>query len=462
MPRRAYLPAMQPLLGTGRRRLITGATVIVLAATGLAGTVAWKPALAPIAPPDRQAFPPDQIARGATLAALGDCAVCHTSTHGAPFAGGRGVPTPFGTVFATNITPDPQTGIGTWSLAAFRRAMQDGVARDGHHLYPVLPYPHFTRAADADIAATYAFLMTRTPVHQETPANALDFPFGWRPLLAGWNLLFLRPGPWQPDPGKPAEWNRGAYLVEAIGHCGACHSPHNAFGAEQPDHALGGGEAEGWSAPPLQAASFAPQGWNVEALTTYLQTGFDAGHGAAAGPMAPVTRQLATVPDQDVRAMAVYIASLMPQTAPAAGPTPTGSASASPAPATPVAATPVAADQATAEAGAPDSKAAALFAGACGGCHGADAPMTRSGAPSLAFSTTVSAPTARNAVAMILHGLPWREGQPGPYMPGFADALTDDQITALAGYLRAQYSTRPAWQDVPATVREARRQGDGS
>jgi mono/diheme cytochrome c family protein len=402
---------------------------VVVAAVLIAGgwAVAWHPAIAP--GDAHAAFPADQIARGAELAAVGDCAVCHTAVGGRPYAGGRGVPTPFGTVFATNITPDAETGIGQWSPAAFRRAMRDGIDRAGKHLYPVLPYPHFTRARDEDIDAMYAFLMTRAPVHASTPPNALPFPLNARVLLAGWNLLYLRPGAWQPDPAHDPAWNRGAYLVEAIGHCGACHTPHNSLGAEKGAQALAGGEVENWYAPPLQSASPARQPWTEDALATYLRTGFDAHHGAAAGPMTAVTEELASVPQQDIRAMAAYVASLMPKAE-------------APAPVTPR--------------GGGDPAVQAIFTGACGGCHGTDAPMTQGGAPSLALSSAVNAPTAQAAIQAILSGIPWREGKAAPYMPSFAAALTDAQVADLAGYLRATYSDKPAWRVLPAEVAKAR------
>ncbi|HEX2942521.1 MAG TPA: c-type cytochrome [Rhodopila sp.] len=414
------------------KRLAVAVLLLILLAAG-AAAFAWHPAIARITPPDRSSFAADQIARGAELAAIGDCAVCHTAPNGRPYSGGRGVPTPFGTVYATNITPDRQTGIGTWSLAAFTRAMRDGIARDGEHLYPVLPYPHFTRATAEDIAALYAFVMTRTPVQAEAPANQLPFPLNQRLLLAGWNALFLKPGPWQPDPSHDATWNRGAYLVEAIGHCGACHSPHNAFGAEQGSDRLSGGQAEAWYAPPLQSASPARQPWTRATLAAYLRTGFEAQHGAAAGPMTAVTAELAQVPPADIDAIATYVASLMPKAAPPPD---------QPHP-------------------APNDPAAAMFAGACGGCHGADAPMTRNGAPSLALSTSVNAPTPQGVIQVILHGIPWREGKAAPYMPAFAGTLTDAQVAAIAAYVRAAYTNQPAWTDLPAQVAKAR-QGEGS
>jgi mono/diheme cytochrome c family protein len=418
-----------------RTALAAGILIFTLAAAAFAWA-SW-PSIPPGAPPGRAAFPIERIRRGAELAAIGDCAVCHTTRDGQPYAGGRAVPTPFGVVYATNITPDPKSGIGTWSEAAFRRAMRQGIARNGAHLYPVLPYPHFTRASDADIAALYAFLMTRTPVDARPPPNRLVFPLNQRIVLAGWNLLFLRPGPWRPDPAHDAVWNRGAYLVEAVGHCGACHTPHNALGAEEAARRLGGGEAERWYAPPLQGASPAPQPWTEAALATYLRTGFDAQHGAAAGPMTAVTTELGDVPDADVTAMATYVASLMPRASPGSRPPADGTRPA----------------VNEAEAARP------LFQGACAGCHGADAPMMQGGAPSLALSTSVNAATPRGVVQVILNGIPWRRGVAQPYMPPFAAALTNDQVAALAGYVRAAYSNKPAWADVPATVKKLRPSG---
>ena len=416
------------------RRILAMLAIVIVAAGIAVFSIAWRPSISAITAPARESFATADISRGAELSALGDCVVCHTTRNGRPFAGGRGVQTPFGTVFSTNITPDSETGIGRWSLPAFRRAMRDGIDREGGHLYPVLPYPHFIHATDDDLAALYAFLMTRRPVAQEPRRNELGFPFNVRTLLAGWNLLFLRHDPWRPDEARTPEWNRGAYLVEAIGHCGACHTPHNLLGAEKPAQTLAGGEAEGWDAPALRTGTAAPAEWTVDALTSYLRTGFDSGHGAASGPMTEVTQQLAAVPDADVRAMAVYIGSFMPDAAPAITP---------PRP-------------------APDPSAAAIFAGACGACHAADAPMSRRGAPSLALSTAVHTATARDVVAVILHGLPWREGHSGPYMPAFAGALTDAQVASVAAYVRANFSDQPAWTDVEATVRDAKRQGDGS
>ena len=406
-----------------RRGFWAGIALVGLAAAGGAA-LAWHPALPAITPPHD--FARAQVARGATLAALGDCAVCHTAQGGAPFAGGRMLATPFGGIAVTNISPDPATGIGAWSEAAFRRAMRDGIDRGGRQLYPALPYPHFTRATDDDIAALYAFLMTRPPVAAVAPPNRLPFPLNIRATVAGWNLLFLRPGRWRPDPAHDAVFNRGAYLVAAVGHCAACHTPHNLLGAEQDSHALGGGATEGWYAPPLAEGA---RGWSVAQLEDYLRTGLSAQHGVAAGPMTAVTRALATVPADDVHAIATYIAAGMP-------------ARMAPVP-------------------MPKKIAGnAVFAGACGGCHAADAPMNQAGAPPLSVSAALDAPTPDSAVRVVLHGIPWREGEAAPYMPPFAASFSDDQVAAVVGYLRDRYSDRPAWTDIGTAVRTARTEGD--
>ncbi|HMH62614.1 MAG TPA: molybdopterin cofactor-binding domain-containing protein, partial [Bradyrhizobium sp.] len=288
------------------------ATVAALCAAALgvaAAVLPWR-SIAPIARPDASVFSAATIARGQQLAALGDCAVCHTVANGGAInAGGRAVETPFGTIYSTNITPDPETGIGAWSYPAFERAMRQGIHRDGRHLYPAFPYTHFTKTTDADLQALYAYLMAQTPVRADNPKAALAFPFNWRPLMAGWNALFHEAKVFEADPTRSATWNRGAYLVEGLGHCGACHSPRNALGAEQVSAYLAGGFAEGWEAPPLTSLSHAPIPWSEDELFGYLRTGESRFHGVAAGPMAPVVKELAALPDQDIRAMAVYLGS---------------------------------------------------------------------------------------------------------------------------------------------------------
>jgi len=206
------------------RILLALAIVVILAAAGFA-MLSQRSEIAAIEPPQRAAFDHDLIKKGANLAAIGNCDVCHTVPGGAAYAGGRAIPRPFGTIYSTNITPKPDTGIGRWSEAAFRRATREGVARDGRHLYPAFPYDHYARVSDHDIHALYAFVMTRTPVSYQTPTNALLFPLNQRRIVAFWNLLYFDDAPFRADPRHSAEWNRGAYLVDGLGHCGDCHTP---------------------------------------------------------------------------------------------------------------------------------------------------------------------------------------------------------------------------------------------
>src|SRR5487761_2705783 len=276
----------------GRSGAVATIAAVIAAGIGIASAVLPWRSIAPIARPDASVFSLATIERGRQLAALGNCAVCHTMTDGILNAGGRAIETPFGTIYSTNITPDIETGIGGWSYPAFERAMREGVHRDGRQLYPAFPYTHFARTADADLQALYAYLMAQTPVRAGNRAPALAFPFNWRPLMAGWNALFHRPRAFAADATKSALWNRGAYLVEGLGHCGACHSPRNALGAEKANAHLAGGFAEGWEAPPLTSLSHAPVPWNEDELFAYLRSGASRFHGVAAGPMAPVVKEL--------------------------------------------------------------------------------------------------------------------------------------------------------------------------
>jgi mono/diheme cytochrome c family protein len=369
------------------------------------------------------------VANGARLAAIGNCATCHTSREGKPFAGGLALATPFGTIYSTNITPDPDTGIGRWSGADFLRAMHEGVDRAGHDLYPAFPYDHFTRITDEDVAALYAFIMTREPVHAEAPPNQLRFPAGLRTAIAFWKALYFRPGVYRPDTTQSPQWNRGAYLVQGLAHCGACHTPRNALGAENLQQALGGGEVEDWHASSLTATSPAPVRWTADQLYGYLRRGDDPQHGIAAGPMAPVTHNLAAASEDDVRAVAAYVASLMP--APDATIPP-------------------------AEEPAANRDGAAIFAGACALCH--DAPgMSSSPPPALGLTTSLNAPDPGNVIHIILEGLSPEPGDKGALMPGFAAELTDTQLAALVDYLRVRFTGKPAWRDVPERIATIRR-----
>lgn len=445
-------------------RVLLGIVIVVALAFG--GFYWWQsrpelPALAQT--PNRDSFPREQIQRGAQLAALGDCTTCHTAPNGRPFAGGLPISTPFGTLYASNITPDRETGIGAWSEDAFRRALREGVGRKGTHYYPAFPYDHFTNAKDDDIAAVYAFLMTREPVNRKNTPPNLTFPLNWRVFAAAWQLLFLRPGPFQPDPAQNAEWNRGAYLVASFGHCGACHTPRNFLGAQTGDH-LGGGVAEDWVAPALNQNSPAPVPWNADQLFAYLHNGFSDQHGVAVGPMQPVVYNMRRLPEQDVRAIATYLASIAGPQDNAARDRRTQAArqfaqerEAKVTPAASNATTGSAANNESSGAAAnADSSGAQIFAGACATCHheGGQLPVSRP--LPLGLSSVVNENSPVNFVRIVLDGIHPPHGQAGPMMPGFAGTLTNQQLTALASYVRQQYSQKPAWQNVGKAVSNAR------
>lgn len=412
-------------------------------------TYAWHGEIAPVARPPAGAFDRAQIERGAVLALIGDCRTCHTAPGGTTFAGGLAMPTPFGTIYSTNITPDPATGIGRWSLAAFVRAMREGVDREGRHLYPAFPYDHFSLTTDADLKALYAFLMTRAPVVAAARANDLPFPINIRLVLAGWKLLFFHPEPLANDPSRDASWNHGRYLVEGLAHCGACHTPRNLMGAEIRSRAFAGGEAEGWTAYPLGAHSPARVPWTKAALARYLREGWQADHGVALGPMGPVTENLAEAPVQDIDAMADYLASLGP---------PAG------APAAPTVPSPDASGQRPQSAGwqaavlaapAGSSEGRRVFAAACAACHDAGRPLPLGGLD-LSRSTALTDETPLNLLNLILRGVPAADGVAAPVMPPFA-AMDDKALAALLDHLRSDIAARPAWPDLAAAITAARR-----
>jgi mono/diheme cytochrome c family protein len=382
----------------------------------------------------QRAFAPDMVKRGSELAALGYCASCHTAAKGKPFAGGRPLATRFGTIYGTNITPDGETGIGGWSPAAFNRAMREGVDRLGRDLYPAFPYDHFTKLADDDLNALYAFLMTREAVRQPNPENQLAFPYNVRPLLAGWKLLYLNKDRVPLDQANSAEWNRGAYLAEAISHCGACHTPRDRLGAEVASQPFDGGEAEDWWAPPLNGSSPSAVPWSEESLFNYLRS-WDAGHGGGEGPMKTVVAALAAAPESDVRGIAAYVASKLAKR-------PESEARIE--------------DKQTAAAQAhPDG--AQLYAGICATCHetGGHVPFT---VASLGQHTSLHAPDPRNVIHVILEGIHPPEGTVGAIMPSFADALSDAQIEQIIVYLRARFSSGPEWVDAGNEIAHIRRE----
>lgn len=418
---------------TGPRGLV--AVVLVLLLAGFA--LAWRAPIAQVATPARASFDAALVRRGAQLATLGNCISCHTSTAGGGFGGGQAVPTPFGTVYATNITPDRATGIGAWSEDAFRRALREGVSRDGHLLYPAFPYDHYTRLQDADIYALYAYLMTRDPVHAVAPRNRLMFPLQFRPLIAGWNLLFLQTGPRATNTAQSAEWNRGAYLVDALAHCGSCHTPRNRLGGEVRRRAFAGGEAEGWTATALDRRSPSPVPWTRDALAAYLRSGLVADHAMSAGPMQDVVRSLAAVDAADVQAIATYIHA---QTQPAP----------------PERATREQAARAKAQGPLPmdTSPGARLYADNCASCHDRGRGLSSNSSLQLPLAVALYLPDARNLLHIVRQGIrPLAGGPDGRWMPPFEGTLDDAQLATLAAWLRQNVAGQPPWPDLQADIR---------
>jgi mono/diheme cytochrome c family protein len=430
------------------KRIVIGLAGVAI--VGLMGfsALAWRPAIAPIDPPAAASFPTELIAKGQALAGAGYCAVCHTRQGGEPFAGGYGLRTPFGTIFSTNLTPEPETGIGRWSLEAFTRAMNEGVDRNGSHLFPAFPYDHFTKVSDDDVQALYAYLMTRPPVRAPAQANTIPFPLNVRALQEGWKILFFRSGRYQPDPSQSAEWNRGAYLAEGLSHCGGCHTPRNGLGAERVKDAYAGAVIDDWDAPALTDANPSPAPWTQSELFSYLRSGVSPLHGVSAGPMSPVVHAgLAALPDSDIRAQAIYFADIDH----AAAREPVVEAALK----TALATSPLGSTQEY----DPDAR---LYVAACIACHYNAGPIPLAARPELALNSALTLPEPSNFIHVVLDGIDVRQGGPGLVMPGYAAALTDTDIARLAAYLRRTRTDRPPWSDVEQKVAAVRQQAAAS
>ncbi|WP_306397029.1 c-type cytochrome [Telluria beijingensis] len=426
-----------------RRKRHTGwwlllAAIVVL--TGIAFAIMWRPALAPQA--SIPTFDQARIERGANLAHLGMCASCHTADLARPFAGGKPMETPFGTVHSTNITPDRDTGIGAWSPEAFARSMREGVSRDGHLLYPAFPYNHYVRMTQADIDDLYAYFMTRPAIAAAAPDNDMTFPFGFRPLVGFWNVLYLDDAPWRPDPRQSSEWNRGAYLADAVAHCAACHTPRTKLGGPDLERQLDGGEAEDWYAPALNRNSPSPLPWTRAQLHTYLRTGMAEDHAVAGGPMQDVVMHLAQANEGDVAALAAWTHSHLAQAPARATPAQRGG----PLP-------PPAADD-------PElprmQLGYALYANSCARCHDVGRAPSSGTALPLQKAIALYDPDPRSLIHIVDDGILPPSGEPGRWMPGFKAILDDGQASALAAYLRKYGAGQPAWPELDEQVRKAR------
>ena len=361
---------------------------------------------------DKQAF--EEIARGRYLALAGDCAGCHSAPGSAPYAGGLPIETPFGTLVSPNITPDRETGIGAWTDDEFLNAMQSGIGRGGEHLYPAMPYTYYTKASREDVLAIRAYLETVNPVHNEIKANQLPFPFDIRTSMAGWNELFFKRGVFRSVVGKSDEWNRGAYLVEGLGHCGLCHTAKNAMGGDETTRALQGSALQGWYAPNLTGdLRTGLGGWPVEEIVAYLKMGHN-NVSAATGPMSDViVHSTSQMTETDLRAIAVY---LKDQPAPSGEPP-----------------KPVSGEDRLMRAGE------ALYVDNCAACH----ISTGNGIPQL-FPALKNSPSVQSAdpaslIRVVLRGarsVATDHAITGPVMPAFGWKLSDTDVAAVITYIR--------------------------
>ena len=380
------------------------------------------------------------VARGRYLVLAGSCAGCHTERGGVPFAGGRAIETPFGNVYASNLTPDLATGIGGWSADDFWHALHNGRSRDGRLLYPAFPYPNYTRLARIDADAMYAYLRSLAPVARAATPHTLRFPFDQQASLAVWRALFFRPARFEPEPARPAVWNRGAYLVETLGHCNACHARRNALGATVGPLDLAGGliPIQNWYAPSLNdEAEAGVAGWPAGDVAALLRTGVSP-HGVAQGPMAEVVAgSTQHLDDADLAAMVAYLQALPAAVKP-------GTRAVAPLPATPQTAV-----------GATGLR---LYGLHCAGCHGDDGRGVAGAYPALAGNRAVTMANPVNLVHIVLRGgfAPVTAGNPRPFgMPPFATVLSDADVAALLSYLRGAWGQRAA-EVTPLDVSRAR------
>jgi mono/diheme cytochrome c family protein len=369
----------------------------------------------------------DPVARGAYLARAADCVACHTVAEGGkPFAGGVAFKLPFGTIYSSNITADPETGIGTWTDDEFVRAVREGIRNDGKHLYPAFPYTSYTELSRADVLAIKAWLFTQPKVHQENRPNDLGFPYNQRWAMAFWNAAFFRSHRFEPDPARPPAWNSGAYLAGALGHCGECHTPRNfGFGMSQGD-ALAGEVLQGWRAYNITSDNVHGVGqWSDDALAQYLRTGHADGHASASGPMGEaVAHSLQFLTPEDTSALVSWL-----RTVPARE-------GKDPIVVDPKAQAMLASTEAAPGGDTPaTAKGLQLFEGACASCHQWNGAGQQTSYASLAGTRGVNDPKGANVTQAILQGVKMRIGENEVYMPAFGHAYSDAEIAALANYV---------------------------
>ncbi|MFO1399383.1 MAG: cytochrome c [Burkholderiales bacterium] len=373
---------------------------------------------------------PTLVERGEYLARAGDCVACHTDpAGGAPLAGGVRIETPFGYMLSPNITPDAATGIGSWSGDDFYRALHHGVNKRGEDMYPTMPFDFYTKATRADVDAIYAWLRTVKPVERKVDVNHLHFPFDQRWTMAGWRELYFREGTFRPDPARSAAWNRGAYLVEGLGHCSDCHSPRNLLGGIEKGKDFAGAVVDGWFALNLTSNLATGLGaWSVPEIAGYLKTGIARDKTTTLGPMAVVIKDSTShLTDDDRLAMAEYLKALPPESTLRTGRVP------------------------------PDPtklRGAQLYLAHCAGCHQASGRGVPNVFPPLAGNPVVLAADPNDIVKVVDNGIRGRNGFIA--MPAFKLQLTDQQVADLANYVRTSWGNQAAPNATPPLVAKMR------
>jgi mono/diheme cytochrome c family protein len=368
------------------------------------------------------------VERGAYLTRAADCEACHTAQDGQRFAGGLGINLPFGTLYTTNITPDKDTGIGNYSDEDFINALRRGIRRDGVRLYPAMPFPSYTYMTDADALAIKAYLFSLPAVHAPAPANTLTFPFNQRWSMIFWSAVFNPDTRFEPDSSKTPEWNRGAYLAEALAHCGECHTPRNLAFALNNRQKFAGALTAGWRAFNISSdKTTGIGGWNDEDLASYLATGHAAGHGTASGPMGEaVDHSFSHLAPEDIRAMVVYL-----RTVPAIASPDLPATLAPPAPASH-----------KDGGGTQDPRGKMVFQGACVSCHGWTGESSISPFATLTGAWAVNDPSAINVAQIVISGTKRNTPPDAISMPAFGNAYSDAEIAAVANYVTARFGTK--------------------
>ena len=420
--------------------------LVVVAAIGAVAFFFWPHGLPAVEASASQPHGADLIARGKYLTTAADCEACHTAPGGQPFAGGLAFKLPFGTIYAPNITPDIDTGIGSWNDAEFVRAVRSGVGKHGEDLYPAFPYTSYALLSTDDILAIKAYLAKLKPVSNRSRVSDLSFPFNQRWAVRGWKFLFVPWGQFKADHSKSAEWNNGAYLVEALAHCGECHTPRGLLFQRKQGEALSGGEVDGWKAWNITSDKTSGIGrWSDDAIASYISTGHTVGHGPAAGAMRQaIDLSLGKLPRSDIDAIVSYL-----RTVPARPSSYDGAVVSSVVPAAQASQSWTPSEQGSGGLGEK------IFEGACASCHGWDGSGQNNPRAALLGSHSVNDPSGSNLVRVVLQGSSDPERTAATAMPAFAKAYSDIEIAALANYMIAHFGNQKG-QVTPKDVAQAR------